>query len=525
MDALSLYSQIKENLVSKEGTCKNYYEALEAFEEPWEEKSEFTTAAGYANLVCNLSLEQINNILWLTIEVPGGSDLDKAFRFREIPTRIDLKGPVQELHKPVREEGWRAKITREKWLTMTDIFREFRKSQRLIPGLVLLRETRLVDGFHRLPLYTEGKLALLYPDMEGCYWLSHIDISEPIDVDRRYGIDSEWSIKREIEWLRQFKGDREVSIYFGYENIDIHNRNTVIWCALAQQISDIYVINLIANLPRLFNSDFIEYINRCVDEYARFKIFLKNTEDLDIHTNVEHAKKAFDALMIFLGTDEELFFDKLGSIRDKSAIKINYKNIRQCMITMCGKDSLLNGGNEPLSLLGAFLYLLGAIATKNKVCFPGAIGFKSYIRHSESIRSEIILPYQSKERCHATIKAMFEMFLRLTWDEVENRCVLKKVLISDMQLELRLEIKATVARPTRQTALQDSIGHCLAGMHKGHTSSAIKNFFQNSYICDTKVRNSQCFFPPACRIELGYKNGETVFRLIKMIQGDNTHWT
>lgn len=514
MNPVPLYKQIIRNLRAKVAKYQNHYEALEIFETAWDGSRDLTMLGAYVSSECHIPFDQIRNILWLTIEVPGSAP--KEYRFREIPTKVDLISEVQAFHGPFHKKGWR-KIT-EKWLTMSDILETWQKRYQNLRGLVLLSNESQVAIFETLSIYSEGEVALIYPNSKKEYMIRHAG-KKPLILNEFFEKE-EKRFELVAKWLGSFK--EKVDVYFGFED----NKKTRVWCALNPGFNLKDFLQGITHLPSKFNYEFAEDINNCVSEFGPLETFLRKTNSLDVHGNGNRTDrdKAFGELMSFLGTTEKSFVHKIQKYRHRSCIKFSVEQIQQCMITMCGKKSLLRkDGDQPLSIMGAFLYLLGAIATKYGDCFPKGIEYKLCIKDHNSIRNEGILPYQSPKTCEATIRAMFETFLRLTWDKEQGR-VLKKVYINDRQLELRLNIDATVPREGRPSPLCSSVGLYLAGKHKGDTSSAFGKFFVKSHTCDTGVRNPECIFPPACRVELGYKDGETVFRLIKPSSGGEDHW-
>lgn len=132
-------------------------------------------------------------------------------------------------------------------------------------------------------------------------------------------------------------------------------------------------------------------------------------------------------------------------------------DVTQSLKTMSGVNANTQGGNYNLSLLGAFNFLMGAIAQKirqpaNKTSIefvmPRVIHTQSkelvreMIKYEKSIFAQKVLPIQTKELAKETIELMYKLFSKIVVHDNDGKLLIKSIKLNQDGMAIILDFGA-----------------------------------------------------------------------------------
>ncbi len=181
----------------------------------------------------------LKSVLFLNIQVPShfapGKERDELMY--PVASLFKYQEAVDKLHEPVLESKglYKKKKKQQQWIGLSDIMDSWDDKLSQItngmkPGyffVFLKNDAELVSCIVKHRLFEEGKLALIYPNTEGKFYLRYNFIPTELDVEEKFKTEN---FKRFwiSEWVKEFQEVdkdnlhqnllKEWSMYLGLEN-------------------------------------------------------------------------------------------------------------------------------------------------------------------------------------------------------------------------------------------------------------------------------------------------------------------
>lgn len=501
----------------------SHHDALGVLEQPW--NRDLTLIGALLDEAARSETGACRSTSWINVElhVPeledsGGRESGKADRMRPVAIRRRHVGAVTKLHKEFFDnpKAWERKIRREKWLTLSDIMNEWQEP--FVDDFVVCIGDADYRTFRNSGAYKNGHLALIHIDDRGRYVLEHRTLSNSIPVNECYGRQVN-QLERMVRWLSSYNG-KDVETICYYCGTQRRGSTTRVYSGLTESASG-HNIAWVAHVAEIIHR---RYVSILTDALVAGKLedFWKATKDL-----VPHEKSGFppaaNALRRFLGLP-------LGS---QWPLGLRKQQIRDCLITMCGKGSCFEGGDEPLSVVGAALLLLGAVARQRGTCCPALDMLPREVTNRKLSRDMAVLPVQEASIARQSAVALFDVFRLAVWPdsdeqlpplEAADRLQLLNGTLSDNGLEITVDIDAQEQQSAKsqRSELASAVIHALRARIKGFTeerdttygglAKAIVNYWLTSCIRNGAQATDGQFFPCG-GITVCAKQGKTQIRV------------
>jgi hypothetical protein len=504
--------EARNRFLANRGKLASYGEALALLQEPVS-GTDLSLLAGLIRYRTALEETDIRAILWVTPELDVGS-MPKATRMFPIAISNTNKDLVQTLHKTLIADmhAWERTKRREGWLTLSDVMNKVARSVPpknttlsiqifavLPPGLSRKRE-ELVHW----DLYLRGSLALIHTMGEGAgdrgnFYLSHVELQRPVQVDSFCGTGS---FSKFVNWLQTYTGaPRGEFIYVGFEHIQ--KEQIRLWAAFDPAVSA-KVMAAAWQLPDMLHHSFLEYIRETVVHPV--DLFLNRTEGISHDGLDQQPAVGRTELRHFIGHEEVQWPYALSDAHVREALK-----------SLCSSVACVRGGDRPLSVLGAFLVLLSAIAHRS-----GAEGIAATNIQIDGGPNdfEALLPFQFRDMARDTLKHLYDLFAALVYERgsEESQSTVRSIRVEPTHLELRLSINPLASHSIQKANLATAIGNYLTtkvGYRRAHTlwgnsAVAIVEYWLRANLRTDKRDDDGRIFPPSDVFTLDYNEGDLI---------------
>lgn len=232
--------------------------------------------------------------------------------------------------------------------------------------------------------------------------------------------------------------------------VTAHNRTDIIF---EHKDLEHQILEKIGKKGPIFDKhDIIRIIQKAFSETA-LEIFWKETETLPLKKKYKPSKtsKKFDVHQQ-KDNAKQLLRNFLRIDNDQPWIALKYDcgddDIIECLKTMCGETSYYNKGDSRLSIMGAFLFLLGAIAwkKKSKHTVTDKIEIKGDIK---TLRKKAFINHQSKDIAIKSTRILFDIFSNIVLFDPkhgkyrEGELIIDKIELCQEEITITLTIEGT----------------------------------------------------------------------------------
>lgn len=511
--AMDIHTYIVQLFATKQGLFKNLHDALTVFEEEWPLGQYHITLAGeLIRSIQGLTVNHCKKVLWVNVELsvpqsrPALSEEDKATRMRPLAIFCDNVDAVRALHEQffTDPQAWETTTKSQGWIPLSKVMDLWKDRPALANFFVAFPRWEDASRFMESEWYKDGSMVILSPRQQGeNYFLLHKDLEEPVDTWA--GVEG-FTFKRLIDWLNTFtdKAGQRVGCYLGYEHPA--RPGIRLYAAFTADVG-LEALRQVTYFAEFLQNSYTSLILQALRP-GNLPAFWSATSDLE-HDDF-HEGKAFPHLRALIGWHDTSSWP----------LNIDQECIRESLKTMCGRGSSFEGGEERLTLVGAFLLLLAALSIEKMPVVPDDVNFGSIDIDKDLARHAYVLPLQRKEEARAAAEALLTMLRLLVANDTDASLNLQKVALSRSAMELYVKIDSLHASKEGRLPLADAVPNAVRSQVStcdkppGNMASAIVDYWLKSNIRrESAVNFEGTFFPCSGGIELLSENGATRLRL------------
>jgi hypothetical protein len=243
----------------------------------------------------------------------------------------------------------------------------------------------------------------------------------------------------------------------------------------------------------------------------------RDTREFNVHDDLDR-QETFKSLRQLLGLNP----------KSKTWIShLNDNQVNESLKTLCGQTATTQEGDKPLSLLGAFHLLMGAIALKTEKP-ADTIPIDITIEPDNGYFRQKIMPYQSMELARVTVRLLYKLFGQIVlYDEGHEqagRIMIQSIHLHPGGLDITLDLHARRSnwKTGKSLSLADSINYAarnyldspiLEKITVGEVARLTTDFNQAANIKDSGGFAEGLIFPQGSGIEIHSLKDKTLLRL------------